>query len=99
MKQNLSSTSIIICPHNQQELPTISFEHSKALPFSDDALPFQLRGRIWALHNHPHLPFMLFSPFRVPWCDDFDFYAVRRSHVFDTVTFLRLCQHYYSSND
>ena len=48
-------------PNQQEEPPTISIEHSKALP--DDALPFQLRGRIWALHNHPYLPFMLFSPF------------------------------------
>ena len=30
-----------------------------------DALPFHLRGRIWALHNHPYLPFRLFSS---PFC-------------------------------
>ena len=47
---------------NQQEPPTISFEHSKEL--HKDALPYELRGRVWALNNHPYLPFMLFSPFR-----------------------------------
>ena len=49
-------------PNQQEELPTISIKHSKELP--EDALSFELRVRIWALHNHPYLPFMLFSPFR-----------------------------------
>jgi hypothetical protein len=48
-------------PNQQEEPPTISFSHSESLP--DDATPSQLRGRIWALHNHPYLPFILFSPF------------------------------------
>ena len=37
-----------------------------ALPISDDATPSQLRGHIWALYNHPYLPFILFSPFDGP---------------------------------
>ena len=49
-------------PNQQEEPPTISFEHSKEL--HKDALPYELRGRVWALNNHPYLPFMLFSPFR-----------------------------------
>jgi hypothetical protein len=34
-------------PNQQEEPPTISFNHSKSLP--DDASVLQLRGRIWAL--------------------------------------------------
>jgi hypothetical protein len=48
-------------PNQQEEPPTFSFSHSEPLP--DDARPCQLRGRVWALHNHPYLPFVLFSPF------------------------------------
>jgi len=48
-------------PNQREEPPTISFSHSEALP--EDASPRELRGRIWALHNHPYLPFMLMSPF------------------------------------
>jgi hypothetical protein len=48
-------------PNQQEEPPTISFSYSESLP--DDATPSQLRGRVWALHNYPYLPFMLFSPF------------------------------------
>ena len=51
-------------PNQKEEPPTISLSHSEPLP--DDATPSQLRGRIWALHNHPYLPFMLYSPFDGP---------------------------------
>jgi len=48
-------------PNQQEEPPTISFSHSEPLP--DNALPSQLRKRVWALQHYPYLPFVLFSPF------------------------------------
>jgi hypothetical protein len=46
-------------PNQQEEPPTISFSHSELVPDS----PRQLRGNVWALHNCPYVPFVLFSPF------------------------------------
>ena len=40
-------------PNQREEPPTIFIDHVKELP--EDALPFQLRGRIWAINNHHYL--------------------------------------------
>ena len=48
-------------PNQEEEPPTISVSHSEPLP--NDAFLFQYRGRVWALDDHPYLPFILFSPF------------------------------------
>src|SRR5271156_647664 len=48
-------------PNQQKSPPIVSFSDSESLP--DDVSPTQLRRRVWALQNHPYLPFILNSPF------------------------------------
>jgi hypothetical protein len=50
---------------NQQKPPgppTLSFSDSKSL--TEHVSPTILHKRLWALHNHPYLPYVLNSPFR-----------------------------------
>jgi len=57
------TVTIIHLPIQQDEPPTVSFSHSDSLPDEARPLASQLCGCVWALHNHPYLPFILFSPF------------------------------------
>ena len=48
-------------PNQQKSPPIVSSSDSESL--SDPVPPTQLRKRVWALQNHPYLPFILNSPF------------------------------------